>query len=312
MIADAVGVDGAFPILPPRFEPLTGEPNLEDGEPPTELGKAVMEWYGKAHECHPSATPAGVVRAIEAISATKNNVIAVRRAHWRRNHAGQFSVAQLEVFVPLVRPATVQPRMAASAQRIMRDRGESLIHEVGANLRIHARSANHLRLITDAQKEVRRPGAYIGPAEKEFADSLALEGIREELRGYVYELHVSDDEHGHIVETDDGWTRVTVAQSFMGQLMLTNADLSTHHWENNSDGTLTVRPHTPDSISAAHDAMLFEEAPFEVWPRIQTRAGVEAWVAGASPDALANIRMMTARMDIGIAIRPYRENTEHD
>ncbi|MGV9785516.1 hypothetical protein [Streptomyces sp. NPDC003435] len=311
VIADAVNVDGAFPLLRPRFEPLTGEPNLDDGTPPTELGKAVMDWFGAVHDRHPSATPASVVRAIEAVSATKYNVNAVRRARWRRNHAGQFSVAQLEVLVPMVRPATVQPRMAASAQRIMRGYGESLVHEVGANLRIHARSADHLRHITDAQKQVRQPSAYIGIAEKEFADSLALEGIREELRGYVYDLYVSDDEHGHIVETDDGWTRVTVAQSFMGQLMMTSADLSTLHWEN-PDGTLTIRPHTPDSISAAHGALRFEEAPFEVWPSPQTRAGVEAWGAGASREALANIRMMTARMDIGIAIRPYRDNTDHD
>ncbi|MGW4441045.1 hypothetical protein ACWELO_35940 [Streptomyces sp. NPDC004596] len=311
MIADAVGVDGVFPMVPPKFEPLVGEQNLADGAPPTELGKAVMDWYGMAHGCHPSATPASVVRAIEAISATKHNVNAVRRARWRRNHAGQLSVAQLDVLVPMVRPATVQPRMAASAQRIMRKYGESLIHEVGANLRIQAESANHLRHITDAQKQVRKPGAYISPAEKEFADSLALEGIREELRGFVYDLHVSDDEHGHLVETDDGWTRVTVAQSFMGQLMMTNADISTLHWEN-TDGTHTVRPHTPESISAAHSALLFEEAPFDVWPHTQTRVGIEAWVAGASREALANIRMMTARMDIGIAIRPYRGNTHHD
>ncbi|MGW9497453.1 hypothetical protein ACWG5P_24225 [Streptomyces prasinus] len=311
LIADAVNVDGVFPLLPPVFEPLTGEPDLEDGEPPTELGKAVMEWYGDAHKCHPSATPASVVRAVEAISATKHNVNAVKRARWRRNHAGQFSVAQLEVLVPMIRPATVQPRMAASAQRIMRGHGQSLIHEVGTNLRIQARSADHLRHITDAQKQVRKPGAYISQAEKEFADSLALEGIREELRGFVYDLRVSDDERGHIVETDDGWTRVTVAQSFMGRLMVTSADLSTLHWEN-PDGTHTVRPHTPDSIRAAHGALLFEEAPFKVWPSTRTRAGIQAWVAGASAEALANIRMMTARMDIGIAIRPYHGNTDHD
>ncbi|WP_210585038.1 hypothetical protein [Streptomyces sp. GESEQ-35] len=312
VIADAVEVEGVFPLLPPRFEPLDAEPNLDDGVPPTKLGKAVMEWYGDAHACDPSATPTSVVRAIEAISATPDNFNAVRKARWRRNHAGQFSVAQLEVLVPLIRPATVQPRMAASAQRIMRDNySQSLIHEVSPNLRIHAQSAEHLRNITDAQKNVRHPHTYVGPAEKEFADSLALEGIREELRGYVYDLHVSDDERGHLVETDDGWTRVTVAQSFMGALMETDADLSTLHWEN-PDGTLTVRPHTAETILRAHEALQFEEAPFAVWPTTHTRSGVSSWVAGASPEALATIRMMTARMDIGIAVRPYRENSDHD
>ncbi|MFI9239937.1 hypothetical protein [Streptomyces sp. NPDC053079] len=313
VISDAVPLDGVFPLLPPVFEPLSGERALSDGEPPTELGKAVMEWYGQARGCPPEETPAGLVRAIEAVSVGRENVAAVRRAHWRRNHAGLLSVAQLVVCVPMVRPATVQPRMAASAQRIMREEyKQSLIHEVGNGLRIQAGSAQHLRDITDAQKKVRIPHAYAGEAEKEFADSLALEGIREEIRGFAYDMYVSDGERGHLVETDDGWTRVSVAQSFMAQLIGLDADLSTLHWENPADGTLTVRPHTPDSIEAAHRELRFEDASFAVWPAGRTRNAVEAWLDGASPEAQATLRMMTARMDIGIAVRPYRENSDHD
>lgn len=310
LISDAVPLDGVFPLLPPVFEPLRGEPALSDGEPPTELGKAVMEWYGRAHGRPPEQTPAGLVRAIEAVSIGRDNADAVRRAQWRRNHAGLLSVAQLVVCVPMVRPATVQPRMAASAQRIMRGRGKSLIHEVGAGLRVHARSAEHLRDITWAQQQVRVPHAYAGEAEKEFADSLALEGIREEIRGFAYDMYVSDEERGHLVETDDGWTRVSVAQSFMGQLTGTSADLSTMHWE--SPTGLTVRPHTPDTIEAAHQALRFEDASFAVWPAGRTKAAIEAWLLGASPEAQATLRMMTARMDIGIAVRPYRDNSDHD
>ncbi|MGR4852645.1 hypothetical protein [Streptomyces sp. LARHCF252] len=311
LISDAVPLDGVFPLLPPVFEPLRGEPALADGEPPTELGKAVMEWYGKVHGCAPEESPAGLVRAIEAVSIGRDNADAVRRAQWRRNHAGLLSVAQLVVCVPMVRPATVQPRMAASAQRIMREtyRG-SLIHEVGNGLRIQARSGQHLLDITRAQQEVRLPYAYAGEAEKEFADSLALEGIREEIRGFAYDMYVSDEERGHLVETDDGWTRVSVAQSFMGQLMGTKADLSTWHWE--SPTGVTVGPHTPDSIEAAHRALRFEDAPFAVWPTGRTNAAVQTWLDGASPEAQATVRMMTARMDIGIAVRPYRDNSDHD
>ncbi|MFE6843177.1 hypothetical protein [Streptomyces sp. NPDC057686] len=312
LISDAVPLDGVFPLLPPVFEPLRGEPDLSDGVPPTELGKAVMEWYAKANECPPEETPAGLVRAIEAVSAGgRENVDAVRRATWRRNHAGRLSVAQLVVCVPMVRPATVQPRMAASAQRIMRGHGQSLIHEVGSGLRIEARSAEHLINISEAQKEVRDPTAYVSEPDKEFADSLALEGIREEIRGFVYDMYVSDDERGYLVETDDGWTRVNVAQSFMGQLMGTHADLSTMHWEY-PVGSLTVRSHTPDSIEAAHRALRFEEASFAVWPTGRTKSAVETWLAGAPPEAEATLRMMTARMDIGIAVRPYRRNSDHD
>lgn len=310
LISDAVPLDGVFPLLPPVFEPLRGEPALSDGEPPTELGKAVMEWYGKAHDCPPQETPAGLVRAIEAVSAGRDNAEAVRRARWRRNHAGLLSVAQLVVCVPMVRPATVQPRMAASAQRIMRERQRSLIHEVGNGLRIHARSAQHLLDITNAQQQVRQPYTYVGEAEKEFVDSLALEGIREEIRGFVYDMYVSDAERGHLVETDDGWTRVSVSQSFMGQLMGLDADLSTLHWEG-PEG-LTVRPHTPDTIEAAHRKLRFEEASFAVWPAGRTNAAVQTWLKGASPEAQATLRMMTARMDIGIAVRPYRDNSDHD
>lgn len=313
VISDAVPLDGVFPLLPPVFEPLRGEPALSDGEPPTELGKAVMEWYGEARRCPPEETPAGLVRAIEAVSVGRENVTAVRRAHWRRNHAGLLSVAQLVVCVPMVRPATVQPRMAASAQRIMREEfGMSLVHEVDTGLRVRARSAEHLRLITKAQQRVRIPHAYAGEAEKEFADSLALEGIREEIRGFAYDMYVSDGERGHLVETDDGWTRVSVAQSFMGLLMGLDADLSTLHWENPADGTLTVGPHTPDTIEAAHRALRFEDASFAVWPARRTRADVQAWLDGAPPEAQATLRMMTARMDIAIAVRPYRHNSDHD
>lgn len=311
LISDAVPLDGVFPLLPPVFEPLRGEPALSDGEPPTELGKAVMEWYAKCHGCRPEEAPAGLVRAIEAVSISRDNAEAVRRAQWRRNHAGLLSVAQLVVCVPMVRPATVQPRMAASAQRIMREKGQSLIHEVGSGLRIQARSAEHLRGITSAQQQIRLPHAYAGEAEKEFADSLALEGIREEIRGFAYHMYVSAEERGYLVETDDGWTRVSVAQSFMGLLMGTHADLSTMHWEN-PDGSLTVRPHTPDSIEAAHRALRFEDAAYDVWPTGRTRAAVNAWLDAASPEAQATLRMMTARMDIGIAVRPYRDNSDHD
>ncbi|MCX4626782.1 hypothetical protein [Streptomyces sp. NBC_01443] len=312
LISDPVPLDGVFPLLPPVFEPLRGEPALSDGEPPTELGKAVMEWYAKAHGCPPEETPAGFVRAVEAVSAGgRENIEAVRRAQWRRNHAGLLSVAQLVVCVPMVRPATVQPRMAASAQRIMRGHGQSLIHEVGSGLRIEARSAEHLINITKAQKQVRDPAAYVAEAEKEFTDSLALEGIREEIRGFVYDMYVSDDERGHLVETDDGWTRVSVAQSFMGQLMGTHADLSTMHWEY-PDGSLTVRAHTPDSIEAAHRTLRFEEASFAVWPAGRTRSAVQTWLDGAPLEAKATLRMMTARMDIGIAVQPYRRNSVHD
>ncbi|MFF4952791.1 hypothetical protein [Streptomyces chattanoogensis] len=311
LISDAVPLDGVFPLLPPVFEPLRGVPALSDGEPPTELGKAVMEWYGKVHDCPPEEAPAGLVRAIEAVSIGRDNADAIRKARWRRNHAGLLSVAQLVVCVPMVRPATVQPRMAASAQRIMREKGKSLIHEVGPGLRIQARSAEHLREITSAQQEVRIPHAYAGEAEKEFADSLALEGIREEIRGLVYDMYVSDEERGHLVETDDGWTRVSVAQSFMGLLMGTHVDLSTMHWEN-GDGSLAVRPHTPDTIEAAHRALRFEDAAYDVWPTGRTSAAVNTWLDTASPEAQATLRMMTARMDIGIAVRPYRDNSDHD
>jgi hypothetical protein len=311
LISDAVPLDGVFPLLPPVFEPLRDEPALSDGEPPTELGKAVMDWYARARGCAPKETPAGLVRAIEAVSMVRENADAVRRAQWRRNHAGLLSVAQLVVCVPMVRPATVQPRMAASAQRIMREKyHQSLIHEVGPGLRITARSAQHLSDITSAQQEVRLPYAYAGEAEKEFADSLALEGIREEIRGFVYDMYVSDDERGHLVETDDGWTRVSVAQSFMGQLMGTKADLSTMHWEG-PEG-LVVRPHTPDSIERAFQTLRFDEAGFAVWPARRTTAAVQEWLDGAPPEAEATLRMMSARMDIGIAVRPYRENSDHD
>ncbi|GAA2339205.1 hypothetical protein [Dactylosporangium salmoneum] len=313
LIASPVPVDRVFNLLPPTFDPLVDLPPLDDGEPPTAVGAAVIEWWADEYKCDRSEVPTGVVRAIEAVSATPRNAEAIRKARWRRNHAGTFAVAELEVLVPVVRGATVQPRMAASAQRIMRETyQESLIYEVGNELLIAARSARHLYDITAAQQEVRRPHAYVSGPEMEFVDSLALEGIREEIRGFAFDVRTDDGQRGHIVETNDGWTRINVAQATMGMLMGTGAtNLSTLHWED-PDGELTVRPFTPDAIRRVHAALQFSDAKFQVWPDGRTANAIERWLAQASPAALAVIRMMTARMDIGIAVRPYRGNSVHD
>jgi len=310
--ARPVPVDRVFVLKPPVFKPLADQPCLDDGEPPTAVGRAAIVWWCRAHGCDPRSVPTGFVRAIEAISATPDNAEAIGKARIRRNHAGTFHVAQLEVLVPAVRGATVQPRMASKGQRKMREKyGQSLIHEVGDGLVIAAESAEHLINITDAQWEVGEPSSYVGQAEKDFIDSLALEGIREEMRGFVFDIRTDDGQQAHIVETDDGWTRATVAKATMGQLMGVNADLSTMHWED-PDGGLTVRSFTPAAIRALHEALRFPAATFQVWPEQPTDAAIRGWVGEASPAALANIRMMTARMDIGIAVRPYSGSSDHD
>ena len=322
LFAEPTDIDsGAFRLLPPRFEPLSGEAKLADGTPPTAVGLAVMEWWAACTGRPSAECPTGLVRAIEAVSASGDNVAELRRAfrgsgdsavpRWRRNHAGRIAIAEIDVLVPLVGPATVQPRESARTSRIMRDQGLPLIHEVGEGLVLRGRSASHFRLQRQAQIEAIDPGNYSHADRKNFVDSLALEGIREPLRGFVYRLEDEEGQGGHLVETDDGFTRVSVSQATMKVLlggMVT--DLSRLHWED-GEGGWTIRDWTPDRIVRAHEALRFDGAPFRVWPEIATSMGVRTWAAAASAHALATMRMMTARMEIGILVEPRAGSTTH-
>lgn len=311
--AHEVPVEGVFHLTPPRYETLENEPALADGEAPSMIGKAVIEAWAKRTDKAPSECPVGLVRAVEAVAIqSQDNVTAIQRARWRRNSSGLALVAQIDCWVPMVRPATVNPRMAARAQtHILSEHSRPLVHEVRDGLKIPLIDAVHAEQIFEAQKSVRDPYDYTGEKVKSFADSLNLEGIREELRGFVFEHTTSGGDAGHTVETDDGWTRVAVAHAFMSQLMGLPANLSTLQWEN-GNGTKTVRDWTPDAIRHAYEQMQFEHADFQVWPEDVTTKGVSRWVANASRKALSNMRLMTARMDIGLAVQPYAGCRDHD
>lgn len=311
--AHEVPVDGSFHLVPPDFEPLDNEPALSDGEPPSAIGKAVTAVWAGATNRDPAECPAGLVRAVEVVAApTQENITAIQRARWRRNSSGLALIAQIECFVPLVHPATVNPRMASRAQPYILDKyGRSLVHEIQDGLRIEIEDANHVRQINEAQQKVRDPHDYTGETIKTFADSLALEGIREELRGFVFLHTTSDGQEGHLSETDDGWTRVSVAHAFMSALLGVPADLSLLHW-GNGDGTFTVRDWTPDHIRHAWRELRFEHADFPVWPDTVTKKGISSWAVNSSRKALSTMRMMTARLDIGLAVQPYAGRRAHD
>lgn len=311
--AHEVPVDGVFHLVPPDFAPLDNEPALSDGEPPTMIGQALIKRWAEITGNDPDDCPAGLVRAVEAVAIpNQDNVTALQRARWRRNSSGLALVAQIECFVPMVHPATVNPRMAARAQRYMVENfGRSLVHEIRNGMRIELIDAEHVVQINDAQRDVRDPHDYTGEAVKTFADSLALEGIREELRGFVFKHVTSSGEVGYLAETDDGWTRVSVAQAYIGNLTGVPADLSLLHWEN-GDGTHTVRDWTPDAIRHAWRELRFEHADFQVWPDTITSRGIARWIANASRHALSTMRMMTARFDAGLAVQPYAGCRDHD
>ena len=311
--AHEVPLEGVFNLVPPSYETLDGEPELADGEPPTLIGKTVIESWVEGTGEAASACPDGLVRAVEAVAIhNQENVTAIRRARWRRNSSGLALVAQIDCWVPMIRPATVNPRMAARAQTyILSKHGRPLVHDIHDGLQVSLIDAEHADQIFEAQCDVRDPFDYTGEKVKAFADSLNLEGIREELRGFVF-MHTTDNgESGYIVETDDGWTRVAVAHAFMSQIMGVTANLSTLHWEND-DGTKTVRNWTPETIRRAYKELLFERADFQVWPQEVTTKGVSRWVANASRKAKSNMRLMTARMDIGLSVKPYSGCRDHD
>ena len=318
--AEPVPLDGVFQLTKPRFEPLTGAdvPRLDDGEKPTAVGRAVMDWWATTNDADWRSCPTDLVRSIEAVSASNENVDRIRQAlrgtsaRWERNHAGIFSAVTIDVLVPVVGTATVQPRENAAYGRLLRQRyGESLIHEIGDHLEIVAKSADHFDHIRTVQQDVIEPAMYRGD-RRDFVDSLALEGIREPLRGFAYELTTLHGQRGHLVETNDGYTRVAVAQHVMSTLLEgLPTDLSRLPWRN-GDGTLHVRGWTADRISELHDALSFREAPFEVWPETETTAGVSRWLRDASPIAQVVMRLMTARMSIGIKVKPHARHSTHD
>lgn len=318
LISEAVPIEGGnFIVGLPTFEPLD-EPDLDDGTPPTEVGLAVMEWWAACNHRSPRECPTGLVRAIEAVSATVDNAEQIRRTfltgspNWRRNHAGRFAVAQIQVLVPMIGRATVQPRGNATYGRILRDDYEdALIHEVGEGLVLRGRNATHFDNIRAAQYVALRPGDYDDDDRRAFIDSLALEGIREELRGFAFHLQTGTGDTGYHVETDDGFTRVAVAQGTIGRLLGgLPSDFSRDHW-GRGDGTLRLGDWTPDAIMRAHAELRFGAAPFVVWPASSAPSDVRRWLATAPPEAHAVLRMMTARMDIGIAVEPYDGYSTH-
>lgn len=331
-----VPVDGVFQVIPPIFEPLADEPPLADGEPPTKVGKAVMASYARAFGFgDPYETPTGVVRAIEMIAVPSDaNVLALNSAGWRRNAAGLAFTAVITVFTPLVRPATVNPRFASAAQRVLRVSfgGNSLVHRISDGLTIKARDTAQLLDITAAQQDrsVLDPADYTGTDRKDFVDDLAMQGIREPIRGFVFR-YLTDDGEGHGAETNDGYTRIATAQAIVSNLCGVDANLSTLHWEN-GDGTFTVRDASPDDIRRAWAEMLFDGGTFEVWPTpsnqqirdeqvldgepvetpAYTSAGIRSWLTGASRAQHAVLRLLTCQMEIGLGAHPHSAYSDHD
>lgn len=318
--AEPVPLEGVFQLTKPRFEPLSGHhvPTLDDGERPTAVGLAAMEWWGNVNESDWRTCPTDFVRSIEAVSATNDNVVRIRQATkrptpvWERNHAGLFSAVTIDVLVPSVGPATVQPRENTAYGRLLRNTYEqSLIHEIGDDLDVIGESADHFNNIRAVQLEVIEPAAYRGD-RRDFIDSLALEGIREPLRGFTYLLSTTNGQSGHFVETNDGYTRVAIAQQLISILLDgLPTDLSRLSWEN-GDGTMTVRGWTAEKILELHEAVNFIDAPFDVWPGSETTAGISRWIADASLHAEAVMRLMTARMTIGIKVRPHTRHSTFD
>lgn len=312
-------LDGTFLLLPPKFEPMVDKAPLADGEPPTEVGWQVMNFWADANQVDdPYLCPTGLVRAVEAVSANSAaNSAAIRaampngRVRWNRNQAGRIASFTIEALVPMVGPATVQPRgISKATQRLREKHGQTTIHEIGEGLIISGQSAQHLMNIRDVQREVLDPSAYTGEDRIAFVDSLATQGILEPLRGFTYSL-MTPDGAAIVVENDDGTTRTSTAQEFIS--ILTGglpADFSRLPWDN-GDGTLTPRDWTPDSIREAFDAMRFEAASgvVDVWPPTETAKGVASWADGSSLVQQAIIRLMTAQMTIGIEVEPHPGNS---
>ncbi len=316
VIAHVVPVDGVFPVLPPNFQPVENEDPLDDGVPPTRVGVAVREAWSKATGRSAQECPTGVIRAIELIAVpTDANVKSVREVKKVRNASGNFFAIDLDVYVPLVRAATINPRMAQAAQRYMRSEYDrTIVHEISDGLAIELIDAKHPHQISEAQRKGRNPSDYRTLEQKTFADSLALEGVREPLRGFVFHLEAARNGGAHIVETNDGWTRVNVAKAILDSLVGLPADLSTLHLEAGA-GAYRLRDVTAEDISTAWQHLRFAGSREPVWPGERGEADsahISAWLGIASQSQLAVLRLMTAPMTIGLCVEPYEGYRDHD
>jgi hypothetical protein len=309
-IAEEVALD-EFPVLLPDFTPAEDEPPLDDGEAPTKLGARFRRVWADLNDVDEAEVEHGLIRDVEALSADHDaNIRGLARPYRIRNHAGDQWVVRLKAHTPLVAAALINGRMLSRVGRKLPDDTPVLTTASGTHPivpAIEVLDADHAYRISQAQQKVETLRDYHRD-DQDFIDSLALEGVI--TAPVVAPFHISDTHgnNGFLMQTDDGWRRLTASRGTISELLGVNADLTYRHWEND-DGTMTVRSHTAESVRRSLGWLRFIDSDKAklLYPAGRSRRSLETWmsdVASKNPEVRAFQRLRTVDIELVVAIRP--------
>jgi len=309
-VAEEVALE-EFPVLLPEFTPAEDQHALDDGEAPTKLGARFRKVWAELNSIGEEEVDHGLIRDIEALSADHDvNIRGLARPYRIRNHAGEQTVVRFTAHTPLVAAALINGRMLSRVGRRLPEDTPVLTTASGTHPRVPALevvNADHAYRITEAQQRVEMLRDY-RKEDQDFIDSLALEGVI--TAPVVAPFHISDasGNAGYLVQTDDGWRRLTASRGTLSEILGVNADLTYRHWEND-DGTMTVRSHTADSVRRSLGWLRFigSDKSNLLYPAGRNAKSIERWmtdVADKNPDVRAFHRMRTVDIELVVSIRP--------
>jgi hypothetical protein len=307
-IAEEVALD-EFPVLLPEFTPVEDEPPLEDGEAPTKLGARFRRIWADLNDVDERQVEHGLIRDVEALSADHDtNIRGLARPYRIRNHAGEQWVVRLKAHTPLVAAALINGRMLSRVGRQLPDDTPVLTTASGTHPLVPAieiLDADHAYRISQAQQKVEMLRDYHRD-DQDFIDSLALEGVITAPVVAPFQVSDTHGNSGFLMQTDDGWRRLTASRGTISELLGVNADLTYRHWEND-DGTMTVRSHTAESVRRSLGWLRFVDSDKAKLLYPASRRSVETWmsdVASKNPEVRAFQRLRTVDIELVVAIRP--------
>ena len=317
-VAEEVSLE-EFSVLLPEFTPAEDQPPLSDGEAPTKLGARFRKQWAELNDLDEEDVDHGLIRDIEALSADHDaNIRGLARPYRIRNHAGEQTVIRFTAHTPLVAAALINGRMLSRVGRQLAEDTPVLTTASGTHPLVPAlevMDADHAYRISEAQQRVEMLRDY-HKDDQDFIDSLALEGVI--TAPVVAPFYISDchGNAGYLVQTDDGWRRLTASRGTISELLGVNADLTYKHWEND-DGTMTVRSHTADSIRRSLGWLRFvgSDKAKLLYPSSRNAKSVETWmnyVADKNPEVRAFHRLRTVDIELVVAIRPRPGKSNFD
>lgn len=317
-VADEVALED-FSVLLPEFTPSEDQGPLDDGEPPTKLGARFRKQWAELNDIVEDEVDHGLIRDIEALSADHDaNIRGLARPYRIRNHAGEQTVVRFTAHTPLVPAALINGRMLSRVGRQLPEDTPVLTTASGTHPLLPALevlNADHAYRVSEAQQKVEMLRDY-DKDDQDFIDSLALEGIITAPVVAPFYISDADGNAGCLLQTDDGWRRLTASRGTISELLGVNADLTYKHWEND-DGTMTIRSHTAESVRRSLGWLRFvgSDKAKLLYPSSRNAKSVETWmtdVAGKNPEVRAFHRLRTVDVELVVSTRPRPGKTAFD